>query len=885
MIKKYYNPIRVFIACGVLAMALNACGPFFGSNDDGGTDIAGTINVFGGSAVDSDVNDPNSPYQPNDSLQNAQPVTNPVTLGGYVNQPQAGPAGRSFELGDPDDYFSVALLQNQQITLDMGNRNNTNAVLDFYLYDVSDLSVVDSHQDVTASHTFTVPAKGNYIIQVHAAAGAANYNLIIAIDGTAQAASSIGATVKRSAVANDFIPGEVIVRFKDNAAAANRQQPAAVSVAGSLGLDRKGGAAGREMLFHIADRQSTLQALGIQRSVAATDDVWQQKQDTLAVIKALRQRPDVAYAVPNYIVRPALVPNDTYFPKQWHYNLINLPQAWDVTTGDPNVIVAVVDTGVLPNHPDLQDKLVPGYDFVVNRNGQNIELDSDPGIDADPTDPGGGVTGSSFHGTHVTGTVAAATNNSAGVAGVGWNVKVMPLRALGANEGSLYDVGQAVRYAAGLPNDSPITLEQPVDIINLSLGAVLAPADVDKLREPFDLARQAGVIVIAAAGNDHNTENFFPASLDSVISVNAVDMNKQLASYSNFGPTIDLSAPGGDSGDINGDGLFDGVYSLGADDSGTSLVYGYTLAAGTSMAAPHVSGVAALMKSAFLPENLTPDDFDRFLKTGSITEDLGDPGRDDTFGYGLIDARKAVVAAASGAVPPLDPIAIVAPASISLTPERTAVDINVRNGGDGTLTVNNISNDSGGWLQVTPVNIDNEGLGDYHIAIDNNNVPPDTTTLAAVITITTTVNTLQVPVIAQLQVIPFANNAGTQYVLLLDENFKRQYGIEAQVSDGYYRFRFNNVAKGSYYLMTGSDINNDTQICDPGESCGQYPTLDHPRMIEITSDSTYFVTGNSSASGTVNATPSANGLEFETGYHVTISSQGAAGVQRTAVNR
>jgi serine protease len=666
-----------------------------------------------------------------------------------------------------------------------------------------------------------------------------------------------------------------------------RQLPAAVSMAGSLGLHRKGGAAGREMLFRISDQQTTLQALGIQQSASATDDIWQQKQDTLAIINALRQRPDVAYALPNYIVRPTLVPNDTYFPKQWHYNLINLPQAWDVTIGDrtPNVIVAVVDTGVLPDHPDLQDKLVPGYDFVVNRNGQNIELDNEPGIDPHPTDPGGSVAGSNFHGTHVTGTVAAATNNNAGVAGVGWNVKVMPLRALGADEGSLYDVGQAVRYAAGLDNDSGTKPDQPADIINLSLGAVLDPAVVDQLREPFDLARQAGVIVIAAAGNDSVSADFFPASLDSVISVNAVDMNKQLASYSNFGPTIDLSAPGGDSGDIDGDGVFDGVYSLGADDSGTSLVYGYTLAAGTSMASPHVSGVAALMKSV-LPD-MTPDDFDHFLKTGTITEDLGDPGRDDTFGYGLIDARKAVVAAASGQVPQLDPVAIVSPTSLNLTPDRTAVDINIRNGGDGTLSLpapEPISNDSGGWLQVTPVDVDNNGLGRYRVAINSANVPPDATTLAAVITITTDVNTLQVPVIAQLQVIPFANNAGTQYVLLLDDSYQRQYGIEAQVSDGTYRFRFNNVAKGIYYLITGSDINNNNQICDPGESCGQYPTLDHPRIIEITADSIYFVTDESAPGGTVNATPSAAGLEFETGYHVTISSQNAA-IQRSPVNR
>ena len=881
--QRYKTTLFIIVTCALLVV-LNACNRFKG-DDDNGVDIIGQINVFEGSAIDSDVNDPRSPYQANDSAQSAQPVTNPVTLGGYVNQPQTGPAGRSFEAGDTDDYFSTTLLQDQQITLYAGNRDET-ATLDFYLYNQAGDSLIDSASGITSRQSFTVPASGAYIIRVHAASGASNYNLTIGFGGTSLAAASV-ATDHKLQERYDFVPGEVIVRFKETSATG--QPPAAFATAGTAGLEHKAGAAGREMLFSIADRQVTFQALGIQQSLPVTNKVLQQKRDTLEVIKALRQRPDVEFVSLNYIVRPAQIPDDTYYGRQWHYPLINLPQAWDITTGTSDIVVAVVDTGVLLDHPDLQGQLLAGYDFVVNRNGQDSERDNEPGIDANPNDPGNSATGgSSFHGTHVAGTVAAATNNGSAVAGVAWNVKIMPIRALGATEGTIYDIGQAVRYAAGLANDSGTVPAQVADIINLSLGAIIAPADVAALREPFDLARQAGAIVIAAAGNDSDNVNFFPAMLDGVISVNAVNIRKQLASYSNFGPTIDLSAPGGDSGDINGDGFFDGVYSLGADDSGPTIIYGTAFAAGTSMAAPHVSGVAALMKSVF--PGLTPDLFDRFLKTESMTEDLGIVGPDDLFGYGLIDALKSVnaaVAGAGGVIPVLDPIAIVSPTSLKLTPQRTEIEITIRNGGDGVVNVLDISNDSTGWLVVTPVadQVDPQGLGVYQVSIDNSNVPPGSTTLAAHITVTTDVNNLQIPVIAQLQIIPFADNAGVQYVLLLNSDRVSQYEVHAEAAQGHYLFRFNNIPRGRYYLVTGSDINHDDVICDPGESCGEFPTLDHPRMIEISGASVSLVTDTNATAGSENSgnvTTTIAGPEFDTGYHVAVPQSGA--IQRLSLD-
>ena len=186
----------------------------------------------------------------------------------------------------------------------------------------------------------------------------------------------------------------------------------------------------------------------------------------------MRGRSDVASAELNTILQPARVPSDPLYTLQWHYPMIRLPQAWDSTIGSPSVVIAVVDTGVVLTHPDLQGQLVAGYDFISSASRAR---DGD-GIDPDPSDPGDlalGTGASSFHGTHVAGTIGAASDRPTGeigVAGVAWGARVMPIRVLGLQGGTNYDVLQGVRYAAGLPNDSGTVPAQPADVINLSLS-------------------------------------------------------------------------------------------------------------------------------------------------------------------------------------------------------------------------------------------------------------------------------------------------------------------------------------------------------------------------------------------------------------------------------
>jgi serine protease len=230
-------------------------------------------------------------------------------------------------------------------------------------------------------------------------------------------------------------------------------------------MEQRAGGPGRSRLLAMTRGQHTAQQPGVAgvKATAIGDPDVRARWETLMAIKSLRRDPRIRHAEPNYRVNALATPNDQAYPLQWHYPLIGLPEAWDTTTGDPLVVVAVIDSGVLANHPDLAGQLVEGYDFISDP--QNA-ADGD-GIDPDPQDTavGGGDAASSFHGTHVSGTVAARGGNLMGVAGSAYSSRVMPLRALGQDGGGTsYDVDQAVRYAAGLANDSgTVRTVQPGD--------------------------------------------------------------------------------------------------------------------------------------------------------------------------------------------------------------------------------------------------------------------------------------------------------------------------------------------------------------------------------------------------------------------------------------
>ncbi|RWZ58199.1 peptidase S8 [Halobacillus fulvus] len=264
------------------------------------------------------------------------------------------------------------------------------------------------------------------------------------------------------------------------------------------------------------------------------------------VVKALNNNPNVEYAEPNYVFDATWTPNDTYYSGvQYGPQNTDTPAAWDITRGSSSQEIAIIDSGVDYNHPDLDGKTILGYDFVDN--------------DYDPMDLNN-------HGTHVAGTAAAETNNSQGVAGMAPNTKILAVRALGANgSGSLYDIADAIRYSA----------DYGAEVINLSLGC---DCDTQTLEDAVNYAWNKGSVVIAAAGNDGVSTTFEPASYDNAIAVGAVDSNNNKASFSNYGTWVDVTAPGVDIASTMPNG-------------------GYAYMSGTSMAAPHVAGLAGLLAS------------------------------------------------------------------------------------------------------------------------------------------------------------------------------------------------------------------------------------------------------------------------------------------------
>jgi thermitase len=310
---------------------------------------------------------------------------------------------------------------------------------------------------------------------------------------------------------------------------------------------------------------------------------------TEATLQSLRQTGLFEYVERDYYAHTASDPNDPSYISQWHLRKIGGPQAWSVTTGSASVVVAVLDSGVYGDHPDLAGKLVPGWNFVKGN--------------ADTADVLG-------HGTAVAGTVAAATNNGIGVAGVNWASRVMPLVVVDRDDFAAYsDIAAAIQYAA----------DRGVRVINVSVGGTNSSATLQKA---VDYAWKKGALVFASAMNNSVSDPYYPAACTHAIAISATDANDRLAGFSNFGSWISLSAPG------------TGILT-------TANGGGYSYLSGTSFASPIAAGVAALILAA--DPSLTNDAVLALMK--GTADRIGAEGFDNYFGWGRVNAFRAVLAA------------------------------------------------------------------------------------------------------------------------------------------------------------------------------------------------------------------------------------------------
>ncbi|MEO6457999.1 MAG: S8 family serine peptidase [Chloroflexia bacterium] len=397
----------------------------------------------------------------------------------------------------------------------------------------------------------------------------------VSAEPLAQKADPARSAKERPDVNAPAVPGQFVVKFRENAPMSARE--AAVSALGG----------------HFFDRVPDLDVDAVEFPSVTSDS---QADAAQKIINTLKNDPNVEYVEPNYIYSTVFTPNDPGLSQQYAWNNIQAYTAWDVTQGSPSVVIAIVDTGIQRSHPDLDAKIVAGYDYVQNDNA--------------PDDGNG-------HGTHVGGTSAAETNNATGGAGTCPNCKLMPVRVLDNNgSGTLVNVANGINFAAN----------NGAKAINLSLGG----SGSTTLQNAVDNAWNRGVFLACAAGNSNtsNTSSAYPGAYPNCFAVASTTSTDARSSFSNYGTWVEAAAPGSS------------IYS-------TWLNSGYNTISGTSMATPHVAGLAGLLASQGLTNSQIKqricDTSDRISGTGSL------------WTCGRINAYRAVSGSGGGTPTPTPP--------------------------------------------------------------------------------------------------------------------------------------------------------------------------------------------------------------------------------------
>ncbi|WP_332878059.1 S8 family peptidase [Massilia sp. S19_KUP03_FR1] len=465
----------------------------------------------------------------------------------------------------------------------------------------------------------------------------------------------------------------LIVKYKDAVPAGKGAARAApVSAQRQALVDRAG--------QQLGARLTLLRALGTGAHVFQLSRKVSIDEANALAAELMARDASVAYAEPDRILTTLATPTDPRYAEQWDLfesgGGLRISGAWDLATG-AGINVAVIDTGYRP-HADLAGQVLPGYDFIASStvagdgNGRDSDA-TDPGDWAAASQCGAGMPAadqsSSWHGTHVAGTIAAKANNGIGVAGVAYNAKIVPVRVLGKCGGYTSDIADGIIWSSGGLLFGVTMNPNKARVLNLSLGGGGSCAAT--MQTAINGARSRGAVVVVAAGNAAmDASNFTPANCAGVITVAATNRSGARASYSNVGSIVDVAAPGGDAS----------AGILSTLNGGTRAPAGdaYASYSGTSMAAPHVAGVVALMLSK--NPALTPDQVDVVLKSSARAF----PAACSGCGAGIVDATAAL--SASATIAPVTLLAELEPNDTIAAANPVAVSGTIVNGALGSGT-------------------------------------------------------------------------------------------------------------------------------------------------------------------------------------------------------
>jgi len=567
----------------------------------------------------------------------------------------------------------------------------------------------------------------------------------------------------------------------------------------------------------------------------------EESRATLALLARLAGTPGMAWREPVYYARAcsgiaAVTPDDPQFQRQkWAFDEMHVRDAWDVTTGDAATVMAIVDTGIRTDNSDLVGNYTTGtgfdgFDFVSATFGEGSSGDGD-GIDPDPFDDGS-FPGNSHHGSHTAGTIGTKGNNNFGLAGINWDCTLLPVRALGVDGvGTTTDIAQAILYAARLANVSGTLPAAKAAVINLSLGT---PSPSTAIHNALKAAVAQGCIVCCAVGNDGNgAALLFPAAFAEAIAIAACDIgdgfgnNIQIAAYSNTGPELDVTAPGGGGNltDLNGDGFVDEIWSTVGADSIAAL-------SGTSMACSQASGVCGLLKT--LNPSLTQSQVLALLT--STAQDIETPGFDDLSGHGIIDANAAVAEVLAVLQLSADEVDLGATGRWTLVqaqntgPSLSKLSVT-------SLQATAIMGGTTSWLttavgadgKTIVLDSDRTGLanGDYQIRVD---VTTNGGTGSFLVDLTETGATTP-------------TEKGTVKIQLLASDGTTVVATTTATAANGYAYALPLVPPGKYFLQAGVDGDDDGVLGEFGELFGAYPRgggtgkqlleLDHLTHFEI----------------------------------------------------